>query len=281
MFASPWIVLIVVYYLECLLALFLNFYIVVVNGKSLRNGTKQNPSVVIQLIMAVINITMRLLLLIQFMALLFPDLRFGELNYIVIILLPFQMYISNWLISWLCAYYCVGIVTFTCRVFIWVRKTLLSWLPYVLILSGVGSIALSIPTIWTVNMTEVHYAENSTVPAIIYVPPVPLSSAYTITSMFLSFCLPCVISFVSLMTTVVALLKHICNIKKQGSGFSPPQVHAHVNAIRTMVLLLLLSVTFYISEMIIYNIVDYYNPLVVVCWLLVTVVPTLEAAIVI
>ncbi|XP_040211598.1 taste receptor type 2 member 40-like [Rana temporaria] len=273
MFSLLWIVVMVVYCMECVLALSLNSCIVLVNGKSLYNGTKKNPSSVIQLIMGLINITLRGLLFIQFTAMSFPNFRFEGIYQVASIFLPFQMYFSSWLISWLCAYYCIRIVHFTHQVFIWVRRTLSSWLPWGLVLSGVGSIALGIVNIWAVKMATMYY--NSTLLVTSYMEAKPLSLAFTAMSIFLGFCLPFIISSVSLLTTAVSLFRHIWNMKHQDSGFSPAQVQVHVNAIRTMILLLLLDVFFCISEMTVYYLMS------VICWIVVTVFPTLEAAIII
>ncbi|XP_073490718.1 taste receptor type 2 member 40-like [Aquarana catesbeiana] len=273
MFSLLWIVVMVFYYVECVLALSLNSCIVLLNGKSLYNGTKKNPSAVIQLIMGLINLTMRGLLFTQFTAMFFPNFRFEGIYHVASFFLPFQMYFSSWLISGLCAYYCIRIVHFTQQVFIWVRRTLSSWLPWGLLLSGVGSIALSVGNIWTVKMTPMYY--NSTLLVTSYMGSIPLSLTYTAISIFLGFCLPFIISSVSLLTTAVSLFRHIWKIKHQDSGFSPAQVQVHVNAIRTMILLLLLDVIFFISEMVVYNLMS------VICWIVITVFPTLEATIII
>ncbi|XP_077305931.1 taste receptor type 2 member 2-like [Lithobates pipiens] len=269
----------VFYYVECALALSLNSCIVLLNGKSLYNGAKKNPSAVIQLIMGLINITMRGLLFTQFTALFFPNFRFEGIYHVAIFFLPFQMYFSSWLISWLCAYYCIRIVHFTHQVFIWVRRTLSSWLPWGLVLSGVGSVALCIGNIWTVKMTPGYY--NSTLLDTTYMETIPLSLTFTAICLFLGVCLPFIISSVSLLTTAVSLFRHIWNIKHQDSGFSPAQVQVHVNAIRTMILLLLLDVLFYIAVMTVNNILNNTNPMSIACWIGVIVFPTLEAAIII
>ncbi|KAM5152727.1 taste receptor type 2 member 40-like [Mantella aurantiaca] len=271
----------VVYYMEFVLALSLNICIIVLHGKSLNDGAKQKVSIVIQLTMGVINLTMRSLLCTQFLAMVFPNFRFEGLYDIALVFLPFQMYISNWLIGWLCAYYCVSIINFTHQVFIWVRRILSTWLPWVLLLSGVGCFALSIPILWIHDMAQVSYTDNSTG---LYSRDMNLgtfSPTYIIISIILGFCLPFVISSFSLLTTVVSLFRHVWNIKHHDSGFSPSRVQVHINAIRTMILFLLLSIIFYISEMTLYSLKCCTNIAVIISWVVVIVFPTLEAAIII
>ncbi|XP_068103517.1 taste receptor type 2 member 40-like [Hyperolius riggenbachi] len=189
-------------------------------------------------------------------------------------LLRFHTCFGYWLIAWLSAFYAINITNFPHRMFVWIKRNLPSLLPYVLLQTGLVSLALAIPYFWYVKakialmnpINETSKAKSCT-KCFIFLYPV-------VTTIFRS-CLPFIMISISLLVTVSSLLKHIRNIGHTGSN-----IQVHIAAIRTMVMFLILSVFFFILDIIVIIKLDYSVKLVFIFWILRMVFPATEAIII-
>ncbi|XP_040211591.1 taste receptor type 2 member 4-like [Rana temporaria] len=232
--------------LESLLSFYLNFYIVAFHVRRLRNGVKLNPSSLLQLVMGATNISMRGMILGRAISLWFPTYHDVRLFYIVILIVPFHLQFSYWLIAWLCTYYCTTITNIRLRIFIWMKRILVSFLPHLLFLSAVVSL---IPPVLSVLYLNVQISDdNSTLSNIL--PDFHVSIPDSVILLVICLCSfpPFLVTLGALVVTMSSLFRHIRKVKKNDSGFAPPNLQAHVRAVRTMILFLVLSVLVNVVE---------------------------------
>nr|DBA18886.1 TPA: hypothetical protein GDO54_014780 [Pyxicephalus adspersus] len=262
------------------MAIILNTCIVAINSKRVKTGTKLNLGELIQLVMGLGNITMRCSSAAQIIISTFwpTYITVRELSSTIIFLHLFHMCFSFWLTACLCGYYCTSIIISNHRLFIWTKKILSSQMPLLLLLSGIGSFLLTFPLTFSLQIkSQQQDSGNST--SIVWVMSynVYLQQLLNIVGCFLpSFCI-----FLSMISTVLSLVRHIQRMRNNEMGFASPKLHAHTSAIRTMLLFLTLSVVFYVCETLLYVEHGFDDPMTFIKLLIVTIFPTAEAAIII
>ncbi|XP_040211602.1 taste receptor type 2 member 143-like [Rana temporaria] len=266
---------------EGAIAIILNSVIVAINGKRVKTGLKWNLPELSQLVMGIVNITMRCSTASQILfSIYWPSScsSIKELCSTLAFLHQFHMCFSFWLTACLCAYYCTAITNSNHRLFQWIKRTLSSHLPSLLLLSGLGSLLLTFPLAFQFQIIPQQiYSGNSTF--------IEYALSYNllwvaITSIFDCF-LPFFFIFLSMITTVFSLIRHIRKMKHNQSGYARPKLQAHTSAIRTMLLFLTLSTVFYVSETLLYIEHSFADPTIYIKLLTVTIFPTLEATIII
>ncbi|XP_073490714.1 taste receptor type 2 member 40-like [Aquarana catesbeiana] len=242
------IILLPIHVLESLLSFYFNFYIVVFHVRRLRNGMKLNPSSLLQLVMGATNISMRGTMLGSLISSWFPTYHDIRLFYIFIFIVPYHLQFSYWLIAWLCTYYFTTITNIRHQIFIWMKRTLNSFLPHLLFLSAVVSLILPVQSVWSIHIQISD--DNSTLSSIL--PKFHLSKPDSIVLLIICLCsfLPFLVTLGSLVVTMSSLFIHIWKVKKNDSGFAPPNLQAHVSAVRTMISFLLLSVLVNVAEIV-------------------------------
>ncbi|KAM5152725.1 taste receptor type 2 member 4-like [Mantella aurantiaca] len=233
--------------LQSLLSFYLNLYIVVFHTRSLRDGVKLNPPSLIQLAMGLTNISMRGMMIGSAVALWFPGYQVTRSYIIILIVVQSHLNFSYWLITWLCAYYCTILTNIRHQIFIWVKRSLVSFLPLLLFLSAVASFTL---TVYSIHYFKIQIPkDNSThyiLPNLIY----SVSDHTVVFLNFLCYCLPFLMTLASLVVTMSSLVRHIWKVKRNDSGFTPPNLQAHVSAVRTMASLLVLFVIVIVVEIV-------------------------------
>ncbi|XP_077305926.1 taste receptor type 2 member 4-like [Lithobates pipiens] len=272
-----------VYVLEGLLSFYLNFLIFVFHLKSFRKGIKLNPSSLIQLITGAINISLHGITLGTSIGTLFFISQVATLYHAMMVIVPFHLKFSCWLIAWLCAYYCTTITNMAHRLFTWMKRILVSFLPHLLFLSAVVSFILPVQSVWYLNVQIAD--ENSTLSNIFPRFEVFISDFTVIAMSCLCSFLPFLMTLGSLVVTMSSLFRHIWKVKKNDSGFAPPNLQAHVSAVRTMILFLVLSVIVNVSEIVKLMGLSFFNfsngTAQFSIWLLAVTFPLAEVAIII
>ncbi|XP_068103371.1 taste receptor type 2 member 40-like [Hyperolius riggenbachi] len=218
--------------------------------KSLKLRLNYNPTSVIYFTMGLLNIFMQLVLSTESLIFAFwPALyNMREILLTCIVLGMTLMYSSFWLTGWLCAYYCVTISNFSHRLIVGLKQFLSSFLPHVLLLSVIGSFFMSILMFWMADMEfPTQFPTNNTSESFVS-PKILLSPVYRAMVTVLGCGLPFILALGSTGVTVFSLITHIIRMKNNVSGYTRPNLHAHINATRTMVLLFTFSVIFYIIE---------------------------------
>ncbi|XP_073490725.1 taste receptor type 2 member 143-like [Aquarana catesbeiana] len=270
----------IVTFTEGAMAIILNSAIVAINGKRVKTGLKWNLSELTQLVMGIVNITMRCSTASQILfSIYWPSCcsSFKELCSTLAFLQQFHMCFSFWLTACLCAYYCTAITISNHRLFLWIKRILSSRLPSLLLLSGLGSLLLTFPLAFEfqINPQQIYSGNSTFIVYTLSYNPFWLA----ITSIFGCF-LPFFFIFLSMITTVFSLVRHVRKMKHNQSGFARPKLHAHTSAIRTMLLFLTLSTVFYVSETLLY-VEHSFDPTLYIKLLIVTIFPTVEATIII
>ncbi|XP_018430535.1 PREDICTED: taste receptor type 2 member 9-like [Nanorana parkeri] len=260
--------------LESPLSFSLNSCIVLIHVKNLSHGVKVTPSDLIQLVMGATNLTMRGLMLVNGAGFWLPMYYEAKVMHTTVILVPFHLYFNYWLIAWLSTLYWTSITNLKHQICVWIKRGLSSFTPHLLLLSALVSLAIALPPIW-----GLHFGvpgQNSTLLEI------SLTGFNFIPLACASICLSLSIILVSLTLTMFSLLTHVRSMKTNSSGLRCPSVQAHVSAVRTMALLLLLSVIISTADLIIFQPPPgFRGSAVSVAWLILGFFPTLEASIII
>uniref|UniRef100_A0A8C5QFA6 Taste receptor type 2 n=1 Tax=Leptobrachium leishanense TaxID=445787 RepID=A0A8C5QFA6_9ANUR len=167
------------------------------------------------------------------------------------VLVTFLVYFNIWLNAWLCAHYFTKIATFTYPFFEWLRGNISVIMPKLILVSAVGSFSISVPYIWN-SRVEIHaeYYGNASVNLSDIRRTLHVNSTYQLIAAFLGCFFPFMISNLCLGHTLASLWRHVRRIKHTDSGLSPPNLQAHVRAARTMTLLLLLYLSYYVAQVV-------------------------------
>ncbi|KAM4024055.1 taste receptor type 2 member 2-like [Anomaloglossus baeobatrachus] len=232
-------------FLENLVGIILNTFIVVVNINILRIGNELNPSALLHLLMGVINIFVMTVIIIQGLAfLVFSQFFFIKgVQEFFLTLITVLMYFQYWLIAWLCLFYFSSTTTFSHKFIVWLKRHIPRLLPYLPLVSAALSFAVSILFI-PEGITQPQPSVNVTLDS--GFPDYTLNTVYMMLFTFLCCWPPFIISLVSAGFTASSLITHIRNMKRGVLGFTRPQLKIYINALRTMTLLILLSVSYYL-----------------------------------
>uniref|UniRef100_A0A8D0BMG7 Taste receptor type 2 n=1 Tax=Salvator merianae TaxID=96440 RepID=A0A8D0BMG7_SALMN len=157
-------------------------------------------------------------------------------------------FIRYWLTAWLCVFYCIKILNSTHPFFLWwkmrISRLVLRLIAGSCVISFVASffIALHIPKQFQSNetaiITNITQEEN-------------MGELWKGSRNFFfvigSSC-PLIIVFLCSVVVVVSLCRHICQMTSKGSNFMDLQTEAHVKAARTVLFLLALYISFYVTH---------------------------------
>ncbi|XP_073490717.1 taste receptor type 2 member 9-like [Aquarana catesbeiana] len=185
-----------------------------------------------------------------------------------------QKHPNYWLLAWLSIYYSIFITNFSHRMFLWIKKNLLAFLPQVLFLTGVGSLVIAfLAYMWRYNVfCLIHNSTNGTT-----IEDVSLTYLCKSGAIILGSFLPFTGIAISLLISLSSLLKHVNNLSQ--TGFD---VQVHVTLIKSMVMFLILSVLSFSCYMInLTNVNKSNNPLYFIIQSLMLIFPTLESIIII
>ncbi|KAG8535666.1 hypothetical protein GDO81_028033, partial [Engystomops pustulosus] len=266
-------------------SLILNMWILVAGVQNLRTGQRLNPPELIHFVIAVVNIALQGLLVshcLLFICL--PSLLFVKEFYVPAIMITLTlMYLTYWLTAWLCVYYCVTICNINHPFFVWSRKNIPTYLPYLLPFLAVGCFLISFPTIWTTSVTiTLQPPVNGTRDPIFIRGTFIFQPFYIQSASFIGCCVPFLLILVSIVTTVSSLSRHVCKMRHKDSGLPRSKDQAHINAMRTMCRFLGFSISFYINEISFFSkSPSSEDPYLVVSWLIFMLFPTAEPLIII
>ncbi|XP_056392742.1 taste receptor type 2 member 40-like [Hyla sarda] len=265
---------------EGVMGITLNAFIILTNMIGLRSGSKLTPPDIIHVVMGMVNISLRGLLLGHFLGI-WLSASYSIWFYVTASPVPFLMYYTFWLTAWLCTYYCTSITTSNNGLFTWMKRCLPSSLPHLLVSSGLVSLVISIPANWVLYVSFQGTSFGNGTFIITNVGIRSKSLVYIVMANLLGCCLPFILILFSLITSVSSLLRHIRNMKKNNLESIRHKLQSHINAIRTMVMLLMLSGLFYTAESILFNIESMGDVKIVVSWWVIIMFPTSEAVIMI
>ncbi|XP_044130506.1 taste receptor type 2 member 9-like [Bufo gargarizans] len=274
-----WIVLL----LQTGISVTLNIFIVIVASKSMKSGLKVSPPDVIHLLMGLMNIILQSCLMVQGFLYIFhlSALFIKEVYLPIIVLILTVIYFNSWLNAWLSSFYCTSIVNFTHQLFLWSKKIISTSLWLLLLLSALWSCIISVSSIWAFNVeTESNSFNNCTGGSSFIKGTFYFSHFYVQIATFLGSFLPFLLTFLSILLTFSSLIKHVRKMKQNYKGFTQ---QTHINAIRKMCLLFILTIIFYIAQSMFFSSKPSSSPdaLVIISYSVILNFPTANAFIII
>ncbi|XP_040211648.1 taste receptor type 2 member 40-like [Rana temporaria] len=272
--------------LGLVLAIPSNTCIVMGNLDIIRKKGKLSPSDVIFLGKGIVNILLQCLFALKGMFFHLPSavLSYTHVYLFVIKLTYFLTYYNFWLTFWLSAHYCTSITNPSYGFFIWIKRIVSNFLSHLLFLTALGVFIVNVLTIGAFNGgSPIQSPENSTEISIsVAMTNCHVNYYYLVPANFLGVVLPFCLSLLCLVLTFSFLLRHVWRVKNNDSGSTRPNLQAHVTALRTIFFLLLMLVSFSVSEVLSFlrKCSEITNQISMVSWAFRLVSPSAEAVII-
>ncbi|XP_069057669.1 taste receptor type 2 member 40-like [Pleurodeles waltl] len=161
---------------------------------------------------------------------------------------------SLWCATWLCVYYCAKIVTYKQLFCTWLKQRFLQVVPWLLLGSVLGSACIGIPLVWDLhrspigNNTSRSLGNNSTNAFQFQSRCNCIFHIYLVVSL-LAFAL---LAFAA-GSILLSLSRHMRKMAQNADIFRRPCLDAHWSAAKTVMSLLVLYASFYLSLSIIFG----------------------------
>ncbi|XP_018079839.2 taste receptor type 2 member 40 [Xenopus laevis] len=241
-----------------LMGIVTNSIIIVVNVVDKIKGKSFSSSDLILVTLGMSNITFQIAMTANdFLTILWSDLYFSDAVYVTFNTLLFlPIFSSFWFTVCLCVYYCLQIVIFTHPFLVRLKLGISRLVPFLLGASVFTSVVISIPALWSTYKDPQNANFSSNQSFEIEVPK--LSVVYLFSSNIIGCSLPLVLVGVSNCLIIKSLIRKSTMLEKNKSDVSSPRTDARERAARTVGCLLLLYMTFYISEILMF--IDFFPP---------------------
>ncbi|MEE6510026.1 hypothetical protein FKM82_029045, partial [Ascaphus truei] len=244
---------IVVFFLsmESCAGLLLNVYLVVVNVRAWAKVRRLSSGDQILLAYGASNTVWQCILINNDIIYLFwYHVYLSEKVYPVMIFLYFNFSISSsWMTTFLCSFYCIKVVRLQHPFFAFLKARFSKMMPWLILLSLVGS------TCFSSLMFTLVYKESALNNTTNYTLDATGSnhsvSRQIFTGILLSVAcfIPFLLGVFALVLTLISLIVHVHNMQKNTWDFSSPHLQAYVGTVRTMSLLLLLYLFYFLSQL--------------------------------
>ncbi|XP_075049094.1 taste receptor type 2 member 40-like [Mixophyes fleayi] len=142
------------------------------------------------------------------------------------------------------------LVTFDQTFFMRLKQSISEIVPWVLLSSVLLSLIISVPVAWNIKKEEypgqvdVNVTDNSTIQ---YSTP-HMSLQYLLVTSIIGCCIPLILVAFANVLIIKSLCVHAKHLGKNTGGMSVQSVDASVSAARTVTSLLLLYISFYVSQ---------------------------------
>ncbi|KAM5193792.1 taste receptor type 2 member 40-like [Mantella aurantiaca] len=237
-----------------------NSIIIVVNiiDRINAKGKSLGSSDLILLTLGLSNIIFQLVMTANdFLSLLWSELYYSDEVYNTFNTLLFlPVYASFWFTVCLCVYYCLQIVIFTKPFLVRVKGEIPKLVPWFLVIAVVTAIAVGVPALWSTykDTTSGGLSKNQSLDT-----EVPkLSLTYLLASNIIGCSLPLFLVGISNGLILKSLVTSSKLLEKNNSNSLSPRTEAKERAARTVTLLLVLYLVFYMSEIMMF--VDLFPP---------------------
>ncbi|XP_066472946.1 taste receptor type 2 member 8-like [Tiliqua scincoides] len=154
-----------------------------------------------------------------------------------------------WFTAWLCVFYCVKIVNSTHFLFLWCKQRISQLLPWILAASAAISI---ISPFFAFRLVPVHLQGKTSTVNITGMAQEEAEGkilpSYEIFFLVIGSSCPLLVVFLCSIVIVASLYKHACQMRGKESSFRSPQTEAHFKAAGTVLFLLFLYLSFYITQ---------------------------------
>ncbi|MEE6513743.1 hypothetical protein FKM82_021540 [Ascaphus truei] len=247
------ILLLAISFIECTAGSIFNSCIMAVSYRNWKKDISRNLCDLILLSMGLSNIFLQCTLsTLLFLSMVQSHKHIYRDSFLAMVSLQmFLLFLSFWLTTWLCVYYCTKIANFTHRLFFRLKLWIISVLQKLLLMSMVGSFIISVPSLWICH--QIHPQENRTQSLAANCSgenePDAFNLSFMVIAAVLGCCLPYLLSFISIGITLTSLWGHVCRMKQNASDFSIPRLQVHSRAARNMILLVVLSMSVCIIEL--------------------------------
>ncbi|XP_053328047.1 taste receptor type 2 member 40-like [Spea bombifrons] len=228
--------------------LLLNCWILSVNTKDYRAGIRLSPCDQLLTLMGSANLVLQTALSADIVLLTFRSYSayVTQVHRKILSVQMFLISLSLWLTVWLSVYYCLRIVNFTHGLLFTLKMRISAFLPRLLVFSVVHSFFIAIPSVWTISVKVLPSPfQNMTLNSTINRTDLSMDFHYFMV-IFLGCIIPLSLTLIPIGATLRSLWKHTRRMKK--NDFGRPQIQAHVTAARTMILLTILYVMFYVAS---------------------------------
>lgn len=239
-----------------IIGVFTNSLIISVNIIDKVKGKPLSPSDLILITMAASNVLFQFIMLANdFLSFLDSELYFSDEIYTLFtVMLNLPIYSSFWFTVCLSINYCLQIVIFTNPFLIRIKFAVSKLIPQLLLGSVLIAMATGIPAAWNLNKDLKNANMSSNQSMEIVVPT--LNIAYLLPCNLMSCSLPLILVAIANGVIIKSLVTH--NSDRNTNGELSSRAQGRFRAARTISCLLILYISFYVSE--IFMFVDAFSP---------------------
>lgn len=231
---------------------FTNCFIIVAHGMDRLKGRNTSPRELILFTLGLFNIAFQCTMVANDSLLfLWSDVYFLDNVYTIFsVLLLFTIFSSFWFMFCLCGFYYVMLVTYEQTFFMRLKQSISDVVPWMLFMSVFLSLIISIPVAWNIKKEEYsvqidgNLIGNSTVQ---YGTP-HMSLQYLLVASIIGCCVPLILVAIANIFIIRFLFVHVKQLKKSATAMGVHSMEASVSAACTVTSLLILYVSFYVSE---------------------------------
>ncbi|XP_063800820.1 taste receptor type 2 member 40-like [Pseudophryne corroboree] len=233
-----------------------NSLILAVNIIDKVRGKALSPSDLILVTMSASNVLFQFIMLANdFLSFLESDLYFSDEIYTLFtVLLNLPIYSSFWFTVCLSINYCLQIVIFTNPLLIRMKFAVSQLVPQLLMASVLMAIATGVPAAWNLYRDPENANMSSNLSEEISVPK--LNVAYLLPCNVMSCSLPLLLVGITNGVIINSLVTHKSD--RNANGDLSPRAQGRVRAARTISCLLIIYISFYISEVLMF--IDVFPP---------------------
>ncbi|XP_044160568.1 taste receptor type 2 member 40-like [Bufo gargarizans] len=176
---------------------------------------------------------------------------------IVFTVMLFMTVSSSWLTAWLCLYFFAKIIHFKSSYLVKLKLTIDVAVPWLIVFSEVVAFSSSLPLVWTIfrSLPLNSTSHNQTRPVVSF----HINSMYNVFVLGFSSNSCFVIVLVSTICIVWSLCRHTYRMKKTMSSEEYFRIRTHRRAAQTVVSLLLIYITFYVTYILMMSFFSSYN----------------------
>ncbi|KAG8550188.1 hypothetical protein GDO81_027795 [Engystomops pustulosus] len=222
---------------------FFNCSIVGLNFRFWRDITISGSYKKILFVIGLVNIFMQGILIFEGI---FDTLPFGrdQTRLLLIMTLEFALFgVSIWSTTWLSMFCCLRLLNSSHWLFLKIRVKFFSWLSYLIVASALVSLAINLPIFWTTTLDNPYNTSEFTNMS---GQRITVDYYYMIFSLVFSFSFPFSMTCVSIGLSVSTLLRHIWRISNSDSHLTSAQLQGHHQAVRTMVIRVVVDFLFFL-----------------------------------
>ncbi|XP_044136901.1 taste receptor type 2 member 119-like [Bufo gargarizans] len=231
---------------------FTNLLIVIVNFVDKVRGRKLNPADLIMVTLGAFNVFFQFIMLINdYVSFLDRDLYSSEQIYTLFtVLLILPIFSSFWFTVCLSVYYYLQIMIFSHRFLIQLKLGVSQLIPKLLMASVFASVATGLPAAWYRH--NGHLSLNLTINQSFELTAPKMNAVYMLPSTIISCSLPLTLIGIANGIIIKLLLSHSHKEDRNANGDLSLIAEARIRAAKTIGGLLILYISFYVSEVLLF-----------------------------